>query len=120
MRLNNTYFTGTSDIVTSPCQLSVCRAGQNICQIRLDFEEFEIAGPLSTGELVNAATSSDTTTSNTNCEAAIFTASSHGKNSAMNICGNNRGHHMIQEAEDSCNILGEISRISRSLNWMTS
>ena len=109
--VNNTYFTGTSDTISSPCQLSVCRASQNICQVRLDFDEFDIAGPISTNEVVNAATSSDTTTSNTNCEDAIFTASSHGKSSGRTICGNNRGQHMILEAEDSCNILGEISSI---------
>ena len=101
VRLNNTYFIGTSDTVSSPCQLSVSRAVENVCQIRLDFDEFDIAGPVTT-------TASKT---NTNCESALFTASSHGKSFGATICGNNRGHHMILEAGDSNNILGEISRI---------
>merc|ERR1711953_267311 len=75
VRLNNTYFIGTSDTVSSPCQLSVSRAVENVCQIRLDFDEFDIAGPVTT-------TASKT---NTNCESALFTASSHGKSFGATI-----------------------------------
>ena len=34
---NNTYFTST-DSPASPCLLSVCRAEDNVCQLRLDFQ----------------------------------------------------------------------------------
>ena len=41
---NNTYF--LSDGAVSPCSLTVCRANTNICQIRLDFDTFNIEGPV--------------------------------------------------------------------------
>ena len=37
--INNTYFTGSSSSLTSPCRVSVCRASEDICQFRLDFDE---------------------------------------------------------------------------------
>ena len=46
--LNNTYFASTDSGDTSPCDLTVCRANSNICQIRLDFDTFEIDGPVTT------------------------------------------------------------------------
>ena len=39
VRTNNTYFSSTTTGgVSSPCSLAVCRARDNVCQIRLDFE----------------------------------------------------------------------------------
>ena len=37
VRTNNTYFSSSLG-VTSPCQTSVCRSEDNVCQLRLDFE----------------------------------------------------------------------------------
>ena len=44
--LNNTYFASRTSGDSSPCSLRVCRANTNICQIRLDFETFNIEGPV--------------------------------------------------------------------------
>jgi len=99
--INNTYFTGSSSSLTSPCRVSVCRASEDICQFRLDFDELEINGPVSTAA----------STTNTRCLDATFTATSQGKSSGNTICGKNKGHHMILEASPSCNIL--------EFNWLT-
>ena len=46
--LNNTYFASRTSGDSSPCSLRVCRATNNICQIRLDFDTFNIDGPVTT------------------------------------------------------------------------
>ena len=43
---NSTYLVQTTATsVTSPCTYTICKAGNNICRIRLDFKGFVIAGP---------------------------------------------------------------------------
>ena len=42
--INNTYFSG-SNSDSSPCQFSVCRVTSEVCQIRLNFDTFEISQP---------------------------------------------------------------------------
>ena len=42
--INNTYFSG-SNSDSSPCQFSVCRVSSDVCQIRLNFDTFEISQP---------------------------------------------------------------------------
>ena len=60
--LNNTYFASRTSGDTSPCSLRVCRANTNICQIRLDFDTFNIEGPVTT------------TTTAGNCETSVSPA----------------------------------------------
>ena len=96
MSVNNTYFSSTGSD-QSPCGLSVCRANDNICQIRLDFDEFVMAGPVTTVDDAQ----------NTNCMDATFTASSLGKDGVNTICGTNTGLLMILEAKPGCNRLGK-------------
>ena len=100
--MNNTYFSSTGSD-TSPCGISVCRTNDQICQIRLDFDDFVIAGPVTT----------IAETRNTNCFDATFTASSQGKSSGSTICGTNSGQHMILEAQSGCNRLGTLSNSKR-------
>ena len=49
--LNNSYFSSSSDD-TSPCTYTVCKAENNICQIRLDFQTLVLADP--NGTLFNS------------------------------------------------------------------
>ena len=107
--MNNTYFSSTGSD-TSPCGISVCRTNDQICQIRLDFDDFVIAGPVTT----------IAETRNTNCFDATFTASSQGKTSGSTICGTNSGQHMILEAQSGCNRLGTLSNSTRGWKKATS
>ena len=76
---NNTYF--SSATYASPCVLKVCKMDSNICQLRLDFETFDIAQP-----------ESSTTPIVTNCVDARFSANSQGASIPV-ICGTNTGKH---------------------------
>ena len=75
-------------------KMSVCPSKSNICQLRLDLDQFVMAGPVSTVSVV----------SNTLCDQATFTATSGGEKHV--ICGTNSGHHLILDLEDNCNTLG--------------
>jgi len=99
---NNTYFASTGTD-TSPCSFSVCKTTDDICQIRLNFDAFDIAQP-------DTKTLTSTNPSGrTQCQKAQFTASSAGAASPT-ICGNNQAMHMIVDASDSCNLL--------NFNWV--
>jgi len=94
---NNTYFQSSGG-ESSPCSVTVCKASDNICQIRLDFDTFNIDQP-------NAVTLNDNVASSkTQCHSSRFSASSDGGRT-QSICGTNTGYHMILEAEDTCNTL---------------
>ena len=100
---NNTYFASTGSD-TSPCSFSVCKTSEDICQIRLNFDLFDIAQP-------NTSPSISTDPhGRTQCQKAQFTASSAGAASPT-ICGTNQAYHMIIEASDDCNKL--------NFNWVT-
>ena len=108
--MNNTYFTsGSSD--TSPCKFSVCKCSTDICQIKLNFDTFEVDAP-------------DTTTSTadyipkTQCLLTQFTAESEGSNSPNTICGKNSGYHMyLEAASDGCNSLEFTWTSTTSKTW---
>jgi len=95
--LNNTYFQSSGQ-EASPCQLNVCKCSTDICQIRLDFETFDIDQPVST-DLQDA-----TPSSKTQCQTAKFYAQTDSGTSPV-ICGTNTNQHMLLEADDSCNAL---------------
>ena len=79
--LNNTYFkSSTSD--SSPCTFSVCKASTDVCQIRLDFDTFDIMQPSTNVD------GDDNPNTRTQCQMAFFTASSDGP-SAPILCGAN-------------------------------
>jgi hypothetical protein len=83
---------------------SVCKASDDICQIRLNFDAFDIAQP-NTKTLQSVHPQG-----RTQCQNAQFTASSAGPASPT-ICGTNQAYHMILEASDDCNML--------NFNWVT-
>lgn len=102
---NNTYFSST-DTDTSPCTVKICPCSDDICQIRLDFDRFDIAQPESTEPFITTiANVPGLPNSRTNCLEATFTATSDGSNVPI-ICGTNTGQHMILEADgNQCNTL---------------
>ncbi|XP_033207964.1 uncharacterized protein LOC117167267 [Belonocnema kinseyi] len=72
----NTHYPGTSD-GTESCQLTVLKSHPDVCQFRLDFEQFNIRGPETLNNL---------------CTYDQFIVS--GGNPVPPICGNNNGNHM--------------------------
>ena len=97
---NNTYFLMDGTSGPSPCKTDVCRIDSNICQIRLDFEEFNLDQPVS-GTLDTAGTGMY---GDTVCQRSVFLLESDNGLTTP-LCGNNKGYHMIVEAADGCNLM---------------
>jgi len=107
--VNNTYFaSGDSD--SSPCTFSVCKASSDICQIRLNFDTFNIAQPSTNKPEDNHPNG------RTQCQAAQFSANSAGL-AAPVICGTNSGYHMLLEAREACNTLTFTWSLSSPRSW---
>lgn len=96
---NNTYFVSQSGD-SSPCTFNVCRSSSDICQIRLNFDTFQISGPVTTVTSGPSAVPN----SRTQCLSAQFTASQDGPQPPV-LCGTNSGYHMILDADMNCNSL---------------
>jgi len=108
--LNNTYFTSGSSN-TSPCKFSVCKSSTDICQIKLNFNTFEVDAP-------DTTTSTADYTPKTQCLLTQFTAESEGSSSLNTICGKNSGYHMYLEAvSDGCNSLEFTWTSTTSKTW---
>ena len=88
----------SSDDDTSGCTFTVCKATDNICQFRLNFDTFSLHQPATDYE------TDDDPSGRTQCKRAQFSATSAG-GSTPTICGSNTGQHMIIEAADACNQL---------------
>lgn len=77
---------------SSPCEFKVSRMeGAKICQIRLDFTDFELTGP-------TAATG--------NCGSDTFVATPGAANAVAQqkpptLCGTNTGHHVYMDAGEA-------------------
>lgn len=96
ININNTYFEKLESWSSSPCQAKVCKIEEDICQIRLDFVQFDLDQP---------ETSSPTDTDGsavTQCQKSSFKITSDTQQSPL-ICGSNTGYHMLVEAQDECN-----------------
>jgi len=93
--INNTYFK-SSGSDSSACTFKVCKAGPDVCQLRLNFDTF-IASQPSTIQPGDTAASG-----RTQCQKSQFRVSSDGPASPT-LCGTNSGHHIIVEADDDCN-----------------
>ena len=70
----------------------ICPCSEDICQIRLDFDRFDIAQPETTGDYVVIGTVPGIPNARTNCLDATFTATSDGTTPPI-ICGTNTGYH---------------------------
>ncbi len=86
------------------CTYTICKAVDDVCRIRLDFETFVIAGPA-----VGTVSDYDPTTDNEvyagaigDCVTDTFTFTSPGRTAPPLICGFNSGQHMIVDASDEC------------------
>ena len=69
-----------------PASFQICKCEPNVCQLRLDFVNFTIAGP-DDSRLLTGSPSQRTT-----CNMAQFTATSDGVAVPV-ICGENSGYH---------------------------
>ncbi|XP_068200520.1 uncharacterized protein [Palaemon carinicauda] len=83
---DNTYFINpsypNSDTTSGVCSISISRASSNICQMRLDFVNLELAQPDSDG----------------NCNTDFLTVSG-GTSTPPTICGTNSGQHMYVDVD---------------------
>ncbi|XP_047501788.1 uncharacterized protein LOC125047557 [Penaeus chinensis] len=83
---NNTYFVNPgytgSDTGTGACMLTVNRVNNNICQVRLDFLDFELEQPDVDG----------------NCNVDFLTVTG-GTSTVPRVCGSNTGQHMYVDVD---------------------
>jgi len=110
---NNTYFQSSSTTVPGgQCSVTICECSTDVCQLRLDFSTFVIAGPstntLSTakelgGSQINVAGA--VVSPATNCLTDTFSVTGNAGGNPPVICGTNTGYHMYAETSDSCNTL---------------
>lgn len=109
---NCTYITqsATNTITPSPCQYKICKCKGDICRIRLDFNTFNIAGPVVGTSFFKTQTAGGTNAPTNNggaigdCLTDSFTLSAPGSNGPPRICGFNTGQHMIVDASDECHV----------------
>jgi len=107
---NCTYFESANTVAEGGCSAQICRCNSNVCQIRLDFNNFIITGPstdsASVGKLLNgelATGAGKEVTDATQCLTDTFTVT--GQSTLPYICGINNGQHVYFDASDTCNDL---------------
>ncbi|XP_059097732.1 uncharacterized protein LOC131892026 [Tigriopus californicus] len=95
------------------CTATICPAGNDICQLRLDFDQFQIAGPstvsLSVTKLVNgnpsAAANAIPNAILGQCITDQFQVTSGSGVTPPVICGINTNQHVFVDADADCNML---------------
>ncbi|XP_023319522.1 uncharacterized protein LOC111694750 isoform X2 [Eurytemora carolleeae] len=116
---NLTYFNFNSSISDSFCKITICPLDSNVCRLRLDFEDFTLAGPLED----TAADVADTAVKTLHsiigeCIEDTFIVKAAEGPSPPAICGTNTGQHMYTSLRGGCATisvnLGE-STIERNL-----
>jgi len=109
---NGTYFE-SSGTPTGQCNLKVCKCDDNICQLRLDFMTFVIAGPSTATTSMHAQVNGGAIATGaaqavnpvSQCMDDQFTVTAPGAPAPPVICGTNTGAHMYVEASEACNTL---------------
>lgn len=109
---NGTYFVSVGRDI-GHCKLKVCPSNDNICQIRLDFDQFSITGPSTTtvtaGVMLAGAIGVDDAgtviTMASKCLIDSFSVISPSGASPPTICGINSGEHMYVSSSVFCNDL---------------
>jgi len=110
---NCTYFESPAQLGAGTCRATICPCTSNICQLRLDFENFVITGPstlsesvtkVSKGGLLDPNNGAKALSLATQCLTDTFDVTTDSHN-VPTICGVNRGQHMYVEADDDCNDL---------------
>lgn len=119
---NCTYFESSS-VPTGACRLQICKCNENVCQLRLDFNSFVIAGPTTAtdtvAKILNGVVSlagKVKVTQSTQCLTDRFSVTSPGSPSPPTICGTNTGEHMYVDASNECNELAFQLGSSSSVN----
>lgn len=90
---NNTYISQTSTTSSSTCSYKVCPISTDICQIRVDFEKFVMAG------------ASTTTGKKGQCADDSLTISNPSGPNPPLVCGTLTGQHMYFDASSSCHTI---------------
>ena len=106
---NNTYFESQGS-ESGNCALKICPCSDNICQLRLDFDNFVITGPSTVTDTIGnsangmLAAAGQATTNAGRCLTDTFAVTS-GSTAPPAICGTNTGQHMYVDANQACNDL---------------
>ena len=106
---NNTYFESQGSEAGN-CALKICPCSDNICQLRLDFDNFVITGPSTVTDTIGKTTSGQLTaagketTNAGRCLTDTFAVTS-ASTAPPAICGVNTGQHMYVDADKACNDL---------------
>ena len=121
---NCTYFQSSGSEV-GQCRIKICPCSDNICQLRLDFQNFVINQPKTTVESVQKI-NSKLFYDLGQCQTDLFTVTAPGNTAPPGICGTNSGEHsktiqhnhallysksclifaVFVDASDMCNDLG--------------
>ena len=91
---NCTYFQSSGSEV-GQCRLKICPCNDNICQLRLDFQNFVINQPKTTATSVShvAHVAAKILYDKLQCQTDIFSVTAPGNNAPPVICGSNSGEH---------------------------
>ena len=92
---NCTYFQSNGQEV-GQCRIKVCKCNENICQIRLDFQNFIINQPKVTAESVShlpGGGAAKKSYDKLQCQTDIFSVTAPGNPAPPVICGTNSGEH---------------------------
>ncbi len=113
---NVTYFnsSGLTGASTENCRITICPAHDNICQLRLDFNQFVLSGPstnsvsvtkiLNGNELPSLANGVGASFAS-NCLTDRFTVTNPSGVAPPAICGTNSNMHMYVGSSSACNDL---------------
>lgn len=107
---NCTYFESSGNEAGS-CLATICPCSDNICQLRLDFDQFIISGPstevdeLFTAKFGQVADGGQASNLAGACLTDTFSVSSPSGCAPPSICGTNSGEHMYVDASEACNDL---------------
>jgi len=96
------YLVSPDTVESGQCDFKICKAGDDICRIKLEFDSFEIAQPTTQDGLDTAAPATNGGGVG-DCVTDTFTVTSPGNAGPPVICGKNSGQHMWIEASDMCN-----------------
>merc|ERR1719474_862841 len=104
---NCTYFTSAQVNAGSSCSLTICKCSSDVCQLRLDFETFQLSNPVTATDITIGPAAAMAGSANRigNCDVDNFSVSTPGAKSPPIICGTNTGQHMYVAASDQCNAL---------------
>lgn len=85
------------------CRVKICKCQPNVCQIRLDFNTFVIAGPSTSVSTIGLATfgvlevgGAKGVSTATQCLTDMFSVTNPNGAAPPVICGTNTGEHMVK------------------------